>query len=519
MIITVETDSGIIQKTVAGPVTLSGAMLDMGLSIKMPCGGNGRCGKCKVVATGKLSNPTEREMAFLSPEECKAHVRIACLAKALGDVFIRLPKQKESSILIDGVMGETGFAPWGSFIGAAVDIGTTTVAAYLFDLKTGRILGVKACPNPQCSYGADVMSRLDKSLQGERGELKRSIVSCIDSLVRDMCAGAQRNIEEVDSAVLTGNTAMLYLLCGEDPTSIAKLPFVPNRYFGEHISAKSIGLSWHESCRIYLPRCISAYIGADITTGILSSGLTGYKRPAILMDIGTNGEMVLAKDGVLLCCSTAAGPAFEGAGISMGSTSVSGAIFKAYLQNEQLKYETIGGAAPASICGSGLVDAVACLLELGVIDETGVIDKARAKSLRLLGEGGETRVSIGKSPVYLTQKDIRAVQLAKSAICAGMLTLLNHGEMCADELASLLIAGGLGSSLNILNAEKIGLIPEGASRCALAIGNAACMGAIMLLRDRSLLAVSESYGSAAHTIDLSSDPVFMEKFVDCMYFE
>ena len=213
---------------------------------------------------------------------------------------------------------EVTLQPWGKRFGAAVDIGTTTLAMYLYDLASGEQLSTAARRNPQAVYGADVISRLEKSLGGERQGLADCIRRALAEMLAECCAGRGMTTEQVDSLVITGNTAMLYLLCAQDPSSITAAPFAQDRFFGEFLDASAFDLPMAPGAQVYLTRSISAYVGGDITTALLSAGLYGGalaadRPPRLLVDIGTNGEMALAAGGRLLCCSTAAGPAPGGA--------------------------------------------------------------------------------------------------------------------------------------------------------------------------------------------------------------
>jgi uncharacterized 2Fe-2S/4Fe-4S cluster protein (DUF4445 family) len=507
------------------PVSLADALKNSGVPHRFPCGGKGNCGKCLVYVSGALSPLSRREEFLLTKEQVSRGLRLACLTEARGDVFVTPPEMEDEQILTSGCMPSFERSPWGladgdkTVYGVAVDIGTTTVAAYLYDLASGVRVAEQSALNPQRAFGADVISRMERSIAGEGNALRRMIAECINMLISKLCAAVRAEIDAVTSAVITGNTAMLFFLCGEPVQSLAGLPFIPSKYFGEYFSPAELDISLPANSRIYLPRCISAYVGADITTGIIATELLKFARPVLLVDIGTNGEMVLQTGGKLLACSTAAGPAFEGAGIRMGNGAVPGAVKSVMSRGGKLVCETIGGARPESICGSGIVDTIAVLLELGAIAGGGRVSVERAGELGVLCEiDGETALRIA-GEVILTQRDIRAVQLAKAAICAGMRTLLHRGGVSRDDLGMLFIAGGFGSFMDTRSAAAIGLIiPELAPK-ARSVGNSAGSGAAMLLQSRALLEVSERVAARTETIDLAADKYFMEKYIDCMSFE
>ena len=246
--------------------------------------------------------------------------------------------------------------------------------------------------------------------------------------------------------------------------------------------------------------------------------MASANEPVLLADIGTNGELALVSGGRLVCCSTAAGPAFEGAGIYMGMAAADGAIAHVRAVNGALTYETIGGGIPSGICGSGIIDAVAALLALGYVDETGAIDDLVLPEALCAEADGVLAVRFPGSEVVITQKDIRAVQLAKSAICAGIETLLASAGLRADQVGRLLIAGGFGSVLDVSSAEAIGLIPPGFTGRTEAVGNAAGMGALMQLLSQEKIAEAEQLARAAETIELSQDPVFRDAYIENMLF-
>ncbi|MEG1442547.1 MAG: ASKHA domain-containing protein, partial [Oscillospiraceae bacterium] len=254
--------------------------------------------------------------------------------------------------------------------------------------------------------------------------------------------------------------------------------------------------------KTYLPRCISAYVGGDITTAILASGMLNTKT-SFLVDIGTNGEMALWHNGELVCCSTAAGPAFEGAGISMGTLAISGAINKVYIDEDKIKYTTIDNEKPIGICGTGLIDAIACMVSSGILEESGYLEES---------------FKIGDSGISISSSDVREVQLAKSAIRAGIDTLLDSCKISYDDIENFYIAGGFGSYIDKNSAAEIGLIPTEILDKVKIMGNGAGSGAIMILLSNANLSESERIAKMAQTIELSNSPIFMEKYIDAMMF-
>lgn len=483
--------------------SVSSALSDCSLRMDYPCAGQGKCGKCKIRIEGEISEPNEVEKRYLTEEELKTHIRLSCQTQILGaQVHIYLPDTSELIAELDqfNMNAEKGVTSSG--IGLAVDIGTTTVAAGLWDMKSQTMIAVTGTANPQREYGADVISRLQASLQGKGKLLQKGIVQCIRSLIAELCEKVQCKAEVITCGVITGNTAMLYLLRGYSVKDIAAFPFEMKYGFGEMIPAKELGLQL--DCQIYLPPCISAYIGADTVCGIVASGLRANEYPSVLMDVGTNGEMVIAAGGKLWCCAAAAGPAFEGVGISCGSPALAGAVDKVTICENRLVAHVIGEKQGTTICGSGLLDAVACLLKTGEIDESG----------RMTSQ----KVRIEETSVTLTQNDIRSFQLAKAAIRAGLDTLLIESGQTPQSIKQVFLAGGFGTKLPVDSATVVGLMPKSFASKAVPVGNAALAGASALLNPHNRK-LAESVVSEAKTVDLSSNMNFQQFFLNDISFE
>ena len=497
-----------LQKTVtaAHGARLSDLLADSLLPhcVEMPCAGKGRCGKCRVVAVGALSPLSETERCHLSADEIASGVRLTCCCTIEGDCTVTFIEQGQSQIQGFGTMPDFQLDPVFEHYGIAVDIGTTTLAALLYG-KQGQLTHAVA-PNPQSKYGADVISRMEQALQSS--EQANAVADCVIqgvcALIDDLCAQANVPADAVDAVVITGNTAMLYLLTQQNPACLTAAPFAADRLFGEKLPAAALALPCSEAV-VYLPPCISAFVGADITTAILASDL--YRQPdtALLVDIGTNGEIVLWHQNQLLCCSTAAGPAFEGAGLSMGMGGKTGAVDHVEIdpQTRTLQAHVIGNTHPRGICGSGVVDAVACLLQTGQIDETGFL------------EDGDAVIA---APVVLNQQDIRMVQLAKSAICAGISTLVQQAGITYAEIQHFYIAGGFGSYLKVASAAAIGLIPPALEQSTTVLGNAALAGAAMLLLCKDSAQKAQEIATNAKTVELSSSSVFINAYTNGMLF-
>jgi len=446
------------------------------LDIRQPCGGRGICGKCAVTLLGQVSEPNAAEQA--------ASTRLACQAELMGDAQVFLPDTVEEQIETDSAVEILLGTSEAGKIGAAIDIGTTTVVVRRYDLESGRLLGQSAMVNPQTTLAADVMGRIDAALHGQLDKLQTQIQSAIAALLKQ--AGGP-----VDRMVVTGNTTMLYLLTGRDPEALSHAPFAADTLFDTQ---------WDNA---YLPPCMHAFVGADISCAVLASGMCEHNETALLCDIGTNGEIALWKDGVLYVTSTAAGPAFEGAGISCGCSSISGAIDQVWIENGHLQIHTIADAPAVGICGSGLLDAVAALLELEWMDDTGALD--------------EDEVALAPG-VALLQKDIRAVQLAKAAIAAGIATLLEISETTCEEITAFYVAGGFGSHLNMKSAVAIGLFPAELQDNVHVLGNASLAGASMLLLNQEKLEDIRKIAAVSQHWNLGGSAIFNERYVNQMFF-
>ncbi len=495
---------------------LSHAVRELGFTIDMPCNGKGICGKCLVRASGMLSEKTDEEQKLLPEDD---GFRLSCVTYALGDAHIDLRTDRVDKILADGIFPEFNRRPIANDYGFAVDIGTTTVVVYLYDLRSCEVLSKRSFKNPQRIFGADVISRVEEALKNSPNKLSELINNELTQAFSEMCREVAVAQNTVSIAVITGNTTMMYLLLKEDVKPLSAAPFEISRFLGEEIASSELKFGGFDNCKTYLPHTISAFVGADITCATLSSRIYEKNETSVLVDIGTNGEMSLSHNGEIFACSTAAGPAFEGAGITMGSAAISGAINKVALEGDSIVYTTIDGATASGICGSGIIDMLAVLVKAELIDETGFIDEENEKFARYLCEyNGETAIRIGDSEVYITQSDIRELQLSKSAICAGIYSLINAASVECADVAQLYLAGGFGSFINIESAAIIGLIPSELKDKSCALGNAAMVGAIMVLLSEEECQNSSKIAQKTQVLDLSTSSFFMNKYVECMMF-
>lgn len=441
-----------------------------------PCGGKGRCGKCLVRCKGALSVPDENEIKLLGN---RTGFRLACLARCEGDFSYELPEERDADIQTE-FYGDIAEGSQSRLL--AVDIGTTTVALYI--IEKGGVAEKLSFVNPQGIHGADVISRL--VFAGEGGA---------DKLKAELCEAIAPYAEGAEYCVICGNTAIEHFVTGEDASGIAKLPFTPASLFGKEYDMPF-------AKRTYIAPCVAAYVGGDITCGAVACDVDRAEELTLYIDIGTNGEIVLADGERALCCAAAAGPAFEGANIECGCIARTGAVEKVWYDGG-LKYKTIDDAPAVGICGSGLIDAVAALLSGGELDETGYLN--------------EDRYYLGD--VYISQKDIRSLQTAKAAIAAGIKTLLSEIKKPVTAVKKVIIAGGFGMHIDPESACDIGLIPAELRGRIEFRGNCAGLGAVNCALSESERRRTEDFAKKLEYIELSGHKKFNQLYVDEMFFE
>ena len=511
--------------------TLLATLRKAGCAINSPCGGNGTCGKCKVYAKGALSVLTEEEKKFLRPDEISAGMRLACKTWIEGDFEVELTDTE--------LFAETKFRSVSYTLspmkkrdeieknfGLAVDIGTTTVAVYLCDMETGRVLGSHGFRNPQSSYGADVISRIDKIMKDRDAldQQKKLVTDAVFEAATRLSEKHGGSASDILAAVFCGNTVMQHIVAGIDPSSIANAPFIAPTLFGEYYDAEMLGFSFAKDARIYFAPCFASYVGGDIACGMIASGLDKVSENVLFIDIGTNGEIGLATPNGLYFCSAAAGPAFEGAHIECGMPGTTGAVSRIYVEDDAIRHETIGGGDAAGICGSGIIDACAVMLNTGLLDETGCIMDAEDVDAfaEYLGEDddGNPIFEIDKiNHIYITGKDIREIQLAKAAIAAGVRTLLDKANLEISDISSVVLAGGFGSHIDPKSACRIGLIPRDLDGKVISVGNVAGAGAVAILLGKEPRESAKTICARSEYTELSCNSFFMEAYIEEMMFE
>ncbi len=455
-----------------------------GYSVSAPCGGNGKCGKCRVML--RRGGRSEEVIA------CKTVLNEDCEVFLVSDSSDISWNKVSSAVRAEGQ--ERG-------LGAAIDLGTTTVAVSLYELESGRALGSLSRWNAQKSFGADVISRIGHCMDGGLPELCQLIREQIYDMMVELCRSADRPVSDIKTGFLAGNTVMEHIFAGISPDSIASAPYLPSSYFD---SGEMIGL---HGIPIHLSPCIAGYVGGDITAGILASGLHLSDEKVLFIDVGTNGEIVLGDKDGCFCCAVASGPAFEGAGISCGMPAGDGAISSFEIDGDELSYQVIGGGKPRGICGSGLLDLAACLLDTGYIDDGGCLEDDDGESVFYITED-----------VYIDRNDIRQLQLAKAAVSAGITRLTEMAGIELEDIGSVYLSGGFGTRLRGESAIRIGLLPAETAGKVKPIGNTSLTGAAMALVSRDERSRLTGIKQKCRYLELSSDARFNTLFVDAMSF-
>ncbi len=470
--------------------------------VEFPCGGQGRCRGCRVRLIEGSAPVTPSQEEILSPAELAEGWRLACQCVAESPLTLQVA-QWETAILTDHAA--FSFAPREGW-GIAVDLGTTTLVAQLIDLASGRVLGVRTALNPQARYGADVMSRIQFALEPEgHGTLVELIRNKIGSLIRRLVASAECEETPFRSVVVVGNTVMHHFVGGFDVEPLSHYPFETEADGAHEFPASELGWELAGDPPVRLLPCLGGFVGSDILAGVLATGMHESDSLAALVDLGTNGEIAIGNRERILCASTAAGPAFEGGGISMGMQATTGAITAVSLENGSLRCRVQGDVPARGICGSGLVDAIAAGLDLGAIDPSGRLS-------------GDHRPFALTPEVALNQRDVRQLQLAKGATASGIRILLERWNASPGDLSRVHLAGAFGNYVDPASARRVGLI-DFPDQMVEPAGNTALLGAkLALFADEPGSPGLESLRDRIEHVPLATDPQFQEVFVDSMAF-
>ena len=572
-----------VQFEASEDMTIMQAAIEAGIEIDAPCGGRGLCGKCKVkivesgqaktvlacktplsdgmvIDTSSLKNKNHRilttgisrevEIAPLvkavSVRVTKASMRDlrSCWSRikdelptgafltnsaAVSKLYKVIDSNGDVDVILCG-MEVIGVVPHGSNIyAAAVDIGTTTIACYLLDLKSGEQLAHASMLNPQVAYGADVIQRIKYSLENGSDELTEAVRNAVDELIKEAADKAKVLTNEIYFISAVGNTCMHHLLAGISPDSLAYAPYTATLSEVLITDAALFGFNVYPAAKLMLLPNIAGFVGADTVGAAIAGNMDQLEDLTLMIDIGTNGEMVLGNREKLAGCSTAAGPAFEGAVISCGMRGADGAIDHVSITENGLEYTVIGEIAPIGICGSGLIDLTAELVRTKIIDETGRLQSADEVDSRyakyIVEENGTKGFLLADelhsgngSKIVFTQKDIREIQLAKGAMAAGIKMLARRLGVDISDFKRVFIAGAFGSYMSPASACGIGLIPPELKDVVEAVGNAAGEGAKIAALSEQEIEHAKSIAENIDYVELASDAAFQDIFVDELEF-
>lgn len=510
-----------------------------GVDLEAPCGGKGVCGKCRVIIeSGNDNKWSEEEIKFFSKDELEYGWRLACIYRPEKNIVVNLKEDSKSefSFLKEDSDVYEEISPSllsnkhlisGQPFGIAVDIGTTTVIASLFSYELGTIVEEEYAINPQKTYGLDVLSRIEYQNRGERElrEIQSKIVKCIDELGFKLSKKAGIDIRNIGAMTIAGNTSMLHFLLGLRAISLGKYPYKSLVENAVIETFENIGFENLIDGKVYVLPPIRGFIGSDISAGILISNLDQKEHTTLFIDIGTNGEMVLKTNEKMVCCSCAAGPAFEGANISCGMRAEDGAIeFVEINSDGTIESKTIGNKPAVGICGSAILDVLGELSKSKLIGKTG-----RLKKPDLLSEGMKDLVGEYDSKRYfeikrddrnfrLYQSDLRQIQLAKGAIRSGIEAMLLYLNIEAIDVGEVIIAGQFGKHLRADSLVASGLLPKEFEEKVTYIGNSSKAGAIACLAHEKWREDVEDIVRGIEYIELSKLDGYDRLFAECLKF-
>jgi uncharacterized 2Fe-2S/4Fe-4S cluster protein (DUF4445 family) len=522
-------------------------LIAAGVMLRSDCGGRGRCGKCLVrikdSRSGAVSPPDESERHLLGEARLAAGWRLSCDTLVLDSISLEIP---ETSLLTPEVV-QKGMPVLQSRLdipaggprritaqgyGIAVDLGTTTIAVYLCNLENRKVMGSTSARNPQAIFGDDVISRISaaQTAVGGLARLQKMVVSVIDWAVLALCCQVGIKPTQISLATVVGNSTMIHLLLGEDPSSIGVSPYLPQFTEEQTRSGAHLGLTFNPDVVLRTLPLISGYLGADLIGAALAVEMPSLPTGTLLVDVGTNGEIILKTEDGFVATSCATGPALEGATIQHGMQATSGAIesVRFFPQAEHLEYTLIQHdlehpQPPAGICGSGVISTVAELLRAGVIESNGRYKETFKSPFLRQGKNGTLvfeivsgQASRAGVPIVMVQSDVRAVQLAKGALRTGIDLLCRESNIHQPQ--KVLLAGAFGSYLHKADIIRTGMLPEMPEEDIVIVGNAAGVGAIIALCDETYFNCAKDIAQKTRVIDLTSCPDFQSMFVSNLSF-
>ena len=510
-------------QTVPG-ASLSEILTANNIYISAACGGRGKCGKCVVLMKSGATPATPEDKKIFTPKQLAAGMRLSCLSVPESDctVVIGTGDETDFEIISEYQTPANDTAADSrpeSAYGIAIDIGTTTIAVNLVGMDSKKVLDTVTTINRQRAFGADVIARIQASVAGRGAELKKSVCEDLYRCIAAITSRNPVNPKSIRAVTIAGNTTMGHLLMGYSCKTLGVVPFTPVNIdttrvtFAELFSVIPDADPAFGAIPVILLPGISTYVGADIAAGLLTCGFDKNEEICLLIDLGTNGEMAVGNSGRILCTSTAAGPAFEGGNITCGMGSVAGAICSVAIGGGDIRLTTIGNKPPIGLCGTGVIETTYELLKNELIDETGMLDEDYFDDGYILGKTPD-----GKD-IFFSQKDIREIQLAKSAVRAGVETLLLRYGITYDDIAHVYLAGGFGYRIDLHKAVGIGMLPSELEDRITAVGNSSLGGATHYLTDPEAPARIQSIVDVCTEISLSTDKDFMQLYTEHMFFE
>jgi uncharacterized 2Fe-2S/4Fe-4S cluster protein (DUF4445 family) len=498
--------------------------------VNLPCGGEGRCGACRITVVNGTAPPTPEDLRHIPEPEIKRGRRLACRLVITGDITVEVPAAsrvagtgttwEEVSVLSDRTVPAEGLA-------LAVDLGTTSIAAALIARPSGDVLAHASALNPQAAFGADVISRINAVIKDHNTlSLQQSLaVRTIIDLLEKLSGKLGLSLSHVREVVIAGNPTMEHLFLGKDPTQIAYAPFTPGFLKAQRLRSSALGFKIHSKAPVWVFPILSGYVGGDTMAFIWSARMHESDEMILGLDIGTNGEIVLGNKDRLVACSTAAGPAFEGSHIKDGMRADLGAIEAVAITGDEVILGVKGKTLPRGICGSGLFDAVSEMRRNGLINSAGriMVDTASpGLRERIAFDNGSRRFILFSDlsqSVGITQKDIREIQLAKGAMHAGIRVLLAEMGIRWEEIDRILVAGAFGNYLKTESIVGVGMLPASLKKKIVFVGDAALSGAIEAARTGLAKDGIEALAARVHYIELSADQRFNDFFISSLLFE
>ncbi len=508
--------------------TVLAAAISAGIYLNSNCAGDGTCGRCKVIVNqGQVKSQPN---GIITAREKKNNVYLACLTTIQSDLEILIPdsSRMDKDIQTDSLEGDATIEPkdtLGKNFGLCFDIGTTTISGQLVNLNSKKILGTKTAYNQQAAFGSDVITRIVYAAKtGGLEKLHNALSGTMNQIIQELVSEHKVDLNAVNRIVCSGNTTMMHLLLSMDPAHIRRQPYVPPANFPSVLRAAEAGIQINPQGLLSCVPGVSGYLGGDAIAGVLSSGIYQKEELCILIDIGTNGEIVLGNRDFLVACAGSAGPAFEGSGVTSGMRASSGAIQKVSINKNDfsVKYSTIQDKLPRGICGSGYIDLLSEMLASGIIDKSGKI-KVTGKRIRSSDNGGEFVVCFkeeiqAQADIVINEADIENLKRSKGAIYSACAILVKHLALEFSAISKIFIAGGFGTYLDIEKAINIGLLPDLERSKFIFIGNSSLAGSREILLSSQAQEMAEALALKITYFELSMDSEYMEEYSQALFF-